>query len=85
MSVVSVFHLTICMQLFIYLYYIVIVITDNFYRVKIDSYGYSGCQGWRAFMEDAHTHISGVSFGLANTSFFAVYDGHAGSGTSWEY
>ncbi|XP_038076051.1 protein phosphatase 1B-like isoform X1 [Patiria miniata] len=36
-------------------------------------------QGWRVEMEDAHTAVIGLPFGLKDWSFFAVYDGHAGS------
>ncbi|XP_032883303.1 protein phosphatase 1A isoform X1 [Amblyraja radiata] len=42
-------------------------------------YGLSSMQGWRIEMEDAHTAIIGLPHGLEAWSFFAVYDGHAGS------
>uniref|UniRef100_H3AW71 Protein phosphatase 1B n=1 Tax=Latimeria chalumnae TaxID=7897 RepID=H3AW71_LATCH len=42
-------------------------------------YGLSSMQGWRVEMEDAHTAVVGIPHGLENWSFFAVYDGHAGS------
>uniref|UniRef100_A0A3Q4AYV7 Protein phosphatase 1B n=1 Tax=Mola mola TaxID=94237 RepID=A0A3Q4AYV7_MOLML len=43
-------------------------------------YGLSSMQGWRVEMEDAHTAVLGLpSPGLTDWSFFAVYDGHAGS------
>nr|XP_012777919.1 protein phosphatase 1A isoform X1 [Maylandia zebra] len=42
-------------------------------------YGLSSMQGWRVEMEDAHTAVIGLSHGLDLWSFFAVYDGHAGS------
>ncbi|XP_048391827.1 protein phosphatase 1B isoform X1 [Stegostoma tigrinum] len=42
-------------------------------------YGLSSMQGWRVEMEDAHTAIVGIPQGLDTWSFFAVYDGHAGS------
>uniref|UniRef100_A0A667XT56 Protein phosphatase 1B n=1 Tax=Myripristis murdjan TaxID=586833 RepID=A0A667XT56_9TELE len=43
-------------------------------------YGLSSMQGWRVEMEDAHTAVVGLPApGLAEWSFFAVYDGHAGS------
>ncbi|MGH0189269.1 UNVERIFIED_CONTAM: hypothetical protein FKN15_033967 [Acipenser sinensis] len=42
-------------------------------------FGLSSMQGWRVEMEDAHTAVLGVPHGLDNWSFFAVYDGHAGS------
>lgn len=44
------------------------------------SYGLSSMQGWRVDMEDAHTVVLGLSApGMTDWSFFAVYDGHAGS------
>ncbi|XP_043940489.1 protein phosphatase 1A-like [Protopterus annectens] len=42
-------------------------------------YGLSSMQGWRSQMEDAHTAVPVIPNGLAEWSFFAVYDGHAGS------
>ncbi|XP_034040711.1 protein phosphatase 1B isoform X2 [Thalassophryne amazonica] len=43
-------------------------------------YGLSSMQGWRVEMEDAHTAVVGLSaLGMTDWSFFAVYDGHAGS------
>uniref|UniRef100_A0A2K5E2P8 protein-serine/threonine phosphatase n=1 Tax=Aotus nancymaae TaxID=37293 RepID=A0A2K5E2P8_AOTNA len=42
-------------------------------------YGLSSMQGWRVEMEDAHTAVIGLPSGLESWSFFAVYDGHAGS------
>ncbi|XP_020316753.1 protein phosphatase 1B isoform X1 [Oncorhynchus nerka] len=42
-------------------------------------YGLSSMQGWRVEMEDAHTATVGLPHGLDDWSFFAVYDGHAGS------
>ncbi|XP_068183559.1 protein phosphatase 1B isoform X2 [Antennarius striatus] len=43
-------------------------------------YGLSSMQGWRVEMEDAHTAVLGLpSPGMSDWSFFAVYDGHAGS------
>uniref|UniRef100_UPI00358F6555 protein phosphatase 1B-like isoform X3 n=1 Tax=Myxine glutinosa TaxID=7769 RepID=UPI00358F6555 len=42
-------------------------------------YALSSMQGWRVEMEDAHTALIGLPIGLKNWSFFAVYDGHAGS------
>ncbi|XP_011791416.1 PREDICTED: protein phosphatase 1B [Colobus angolensis palliatus] len=42
-------------------------------------YGLSSMQGWRVEMEDAHTAVVGIPHGLEDWSFFAVYDGHAGS------
>ncbi|XP_007895039.2 protein phosphatase 1B isoform X1 [Callorhinchus milii] len=42
-------------------------------------YGLSSMQGWRVEMEDAHTAVVGIPQGLESWSFFAVYDGHAGS------
>ncbi|PWA25955.1 hypothetical protein CCH79_00001842 [Gambusia affinis] len=43
-------------------------------------YGLSSMQGWRVEMEDAHTAVLGLQApGMTDWSFFAVYDGHAGS------
>ncbi|XP_034463706.1 protein phosphatase 1B isoform X1 [Hippoglossus hippoglossus] len=43
-------------------------------------YGLSSMQGWRVEMEDAHTAVLGLpTTGMSDWSFFAVYDGHAGS------
>lgn len=43
-------------------------------------YGLSSMQGWRVEMEDAHTAVLGLPApGMTDWSFFAVYDGHAGS------
>lgn len=42
-------------------------------------FGLSSMQGWRVEMEDAHTAVIGLPNGLSPWSFFAVYDGHAGS------
>uniref|UniRef100_A0A8C6SX09 protein-serine/threonine phosphatase n=1 Tax=Neogobius melanostomus TaxID=47308 RepID=A0A8C6SX09_9GOBI len=43
-------------------------------------YGLSSMQGWRVEMEDAHTAVLGLPApGMKDWSFFAVYDGHAGS------
>ncbi|XP_076855836.1 protein phosphatase 1bb isoform X1 [Brachyhypopomus gauderio] len=42
-------------------------------------FGLSSMQGWRVEMEDAHTAVVGLPHGLDHWSFFAVYDGHAGS------
>ncbi|XP_072292559.1 protein phosphatase 1B isoform X2 [Eucyclogobius newberryi] len=43
-------------------------------------YGLSSMQGWRVEMEDAHTAVLGLpSPSMKDWSFFAVYDGHAGS------
>lgn len=39
-------------------------------------------QGWRTEMEDAHCAVTGVSEALPDWSFFAVFDGHAGSKVS---
>lgn len=41
-------------------------------------YAHSSMQGWRVEMEDAHTIRSGLGTGMQNSSFFAVFDGHAG-------
>ncbi|XP_069500798.1 probable protein phosphatase 1N isoform X2 [Ambystoma mexicanum] len=42
-------------------------------------YGLCTMQGWRAQMEDAHTTRPVLRSGLEDWSFFAIYDGHAGS------
>lgn len=43
-------------------------------------YGLSSMQGWRVEMEDAHTAVLGLPDPrMKDWSFFAVYDGHAGS------
>ncbi|XP_070576459.1 protein phosphatase 1B-like [Ptychodera flava] len=42
-------------------------------------FGLSSMQGWRVEMEDAHTAVLGLPYGLKDWSFFAVFDGHAGS------
>ncbi|XP_071497899.1 protein phosphatase 1B-like isoform X1 [Diadema antillarum] len=43
-------------------------------------YGLSSMQGWRVEMEDAHSAVIGLpQTGLKDWSFFAVFDGHAGS------
>ena len=42
-------------------------------------YGLCAMQGWRVEMEDSHCIRVGLSKALANSSFFAVFDGHAGS------
>ena len=42
-------------------------------------YGLSSMQGWRVEMEDAHSAVTGLPHGLHDWSFFAVFDGHAGS------
>jgi len=46
-------------------------------------YGLSSMQGWRVEMEDAHCAIISLnSLGLKDWSFFAIFDGHAGSKVS---
>uniref|UniRef100_A0A3P8URW5 protein-serine/threonine phosphatase n=2 Tax=Cynoglossus semilaevis TaxID=244447 RepID=A0A3P8URW5_CYNSE len=43
-------------------------------------YGLTSMQGWRVEMEDAHTAVLGLPApNMTDWSFFAVYDGHAGS------
>ncbi|KZC11184.1 Protein phosphatase 1B [Dufourea novaeangliae] len=42
-------------------------------------YGVASMQGWRTEMEDAHRAITGLNGGLADWSYFAVFDGHAGA------
>lgn len=47
------------------------------------AYGVGAMQGWRIEMEDAHTHLIGLPMaGFEDWSFFAVFDGHAGSTVS---
>ncbi|CAL8353934.1 unnamed protein product [Lota lota] len=43
------------------------------------SYGVASMQGWRSQMEDAHTCMAQLKGELAAWSYFAVFDGHAGS------
>lgn len=43
------------------------------------SYQLSHMQGWRLEMEDAHTHDLSLPSPFDKWSFFAVFDGHAGS------
>lgn len=48
-------------------------------------YGLSSMQGWRIEMEDAHSAVIGIPQlgpGSDNLSWFAVFDGHAGSRVS---
>lgn len=45
-------------------------------------YGLCSMQGWRVEMEDAHTAVLGLPYGLKDWSFFAVFDGHAGAKVS---
>jgi len=45
-------------------------------------YGLSSMQGWRIEMEDAHSAIIGIPDIGENVSWFAVFDGHAGSRVS---
>lgn len=42
----------------------------------------SSMQGWRVEMEDAHSALVSLPGNLKDWSFFAVYDGHAGSRVS---
>ena len=42
-------------------------------------YGVASMQGWRLEMEDAHRAITGLEGSLADWSYFAVFDGHAGA------
>lgn len=43
-------------------------------------WGYSGMQGWRPSMEDAHFAVAGQSYaGWEATALFGVLDGHGGS------
>lgn len=43
------------------------------------SYAVASMQGWRAQMEDAHACMTQLKGALAEWSYFAVFDGHAGS------
>jgi len=45
-------------------------------------YGLSSMQGWRIEMEDAHSAIIGIPDQKETVSWFAVFDGHAGSRVS---
>lgn len=45
-------------------------------------YGVGSMQGWRCEMEDAHYARTGLNESLDEWSFFAVFDGHAGSKVS---
>jgi len=45
-------------------------------------YGLSSMQGWRIEMEDAHSAVIGLPEVGENISWFAVFDGHAGSRVS---
>lgn len=42
-------------------------------------YGISTVQGWRLEMEDSHKAKVGLDNDLSEWSYFAVFDGHAGS------
>jgi len=46
-------------------------------------YGLSSMQGWRLEMEDAHSAIIGIPDISEHVSWFAVFDGHAGSRVSY--
>jgi len=43
------------------------------------TYALGSMQGWRAHMEDFHNCVPQLGGELADWSFFAVFDGHAGS------
>lgn len=43
------------------------------------TYALGSMQGWRANMEDYHNCVPQLGAGLADWSFFAVFDGHAGN------
>jgi len=43
------------------------------------TYALGSMQGWRATMEDFHNCVPQLGGELADWSFFAVFDGHAGS------
>jgi len=46
-------------------------------------YGLSSMQGWRLEMEDAHSAVIGLPDIADDISWFAVFDGHAGSRVSY--
>lgn len=46
-------------------------------------YGLSSMQGWRLEMEDAHSAVIGIPDIGETVSWFAVFDGHAGSRVSY--
>lgn len=43
------------------------------------NYAVASMQGWRAQMEDAHTCMPQLTGELKDWSYFAVFDGHAGT------
>jgi len=45
-------------------------------------FGVVSMQGWRVEMEDAHSAVTGLPGDFKDWSFFAVFDGHCGSGVS---
>lgn len=45
-------------------------------------YGVVSMQGWRVEMEDSHSAITSLPGDFKDWSFFAVFDGHCGSGVS---
>ena len=42
-------------------------------------YGFSGMQGWRVDMEDAHISESDLGYSMPGVGMFAVFDGHGGA------
>jgi len=59
--------------------------TEKYNESKIGGglrYGLSSMQGWRIEMEDAHSAIIGIPDQKETVSWFAVFDGHAGSRVS---
>lgn len=59
--------------------------TEKYNESKIGAglrYGLSSMQGWRIEMEDAHSAVIGIPGIGENVSWFAVFDGHAGSRVS---
>jgi len=59
--------------------------TEKYNESKVGGglrYGLSSMQGWRIEMEDAHSAVIGIPDQKDNVSWFAVFDGHAGSRVS---
>jgi len=59
--------------------------TEKYNESKVGGglrYGLSSMQGWRIEMEDAHSAVIGIPDQKENVSWFAVFDGHAGSRVS---
>jgi len=59
--------------------------TEKYNESKVGGglrYGLSSMQGWRIEMEDAHSAVIGIPDQKDSVSWFAVFDGHAGSRVS---